>query len=466
MKRLIVLSLIVCLSTSAADAAMRKGPYLIYPDTNTKMQVLWQLDITQTCTLEWGVNTSYTSGSIQSSQYGADHQHKYTITGLTPGTKYYYRVTAGGSSYTGTFKAAPASSATNLKFLAYGDTRSNPSLHNEVVGAMISAYTSDSGFQTITLHSGDWTSKDTEANWTSQFFPRNQANLLNFQANMPINGCVGNHEKTAAQFNKYWPYPYAGGNYWSFDYGPAHIAVVDMHQSGGIGNASAQKAWLQNDLAATTKQWKFILLHPPGWSAGTHSVNMAVQNHIQPLCKTYGVDFVIAGHNHNYARATVNGVHHITTGGGGAPLRSVNLSWPYVVAAESAHHYCAIDIQGTYLYFDAYRINGTLIDSFTVSHNPPTVAKNPNPSDLAAGVSTNADLSWTTGTGATSHDVYFGTASPGVFQGNQAGTTQPVRYGALLPTVLANLTTHTLFSPRRTSTPSAPIQTTGTNISS
>jgi predicted outer membrane repeat protein len=51
-------------------------------------------------------------------------------------------------------------------------------------------------------------------------------------------------------------------------------------------------------------------------------------------------------------------------------------------------------------------------------------ASNPNPPDNGpAPVSTTADLSWTAGAYATSHDVYFGTSSPGIFQGNQSGTT-------------------------------------------
>jgi len=57
---------------------------------------------------------------------------------------------------------------------------------------------------------------------------------------------------------------------------------------------------------------------------------------------------------------------------------------------------------------------------------PPGQATNPSPSNGATGVSTTADLSWTAGSGATSHDVYFGTDSTpdsGEFQGNQAGTT-------------------------------------------
>ncbi|MHC4194870.1 MAG: CBM96 family carbohydrate-binding protein, partial [Planctomycetota bacterium] len=377
-------------------------------------------------TLEWGLTTSYNTGSTQTTQYNTAHQHKYTITGLTPNTKYYYRVTAGGQSDAGHFRTAPANSATNVKIFAYGDTRSNPSTQNTVVGGMISKYQSDSSLQTICLHSGDWTVQDTESNWTTQFFPRNQANLRKFQREVPIMGCVGNHEQNAARYRKYYPYPWAASNYFSFDYGPVHIAVVDMHQSGGIGNASAQKAWLTNDLASSSKQWKIIVLHPPGWSAGTHSDNVGVRNHIQPLCKTYGVDLVIAGHNHNYARCVVNQVRHITSGGGGAPLYSINTSRPNVVTATRTNNFCTIDIQGNNLYFKAFRPNGTQIDSFTISHgggNPPTVATSPSPSDQATSVSTTATLSWNAGTGATSHDVYFGTASPGVFQGNQAGTT-------------------------------------------
>jgi hypothetical protein len=50
-------------------------------------------------------------------------------------------------------------------------------------------------------------------------------------------------------------------------------------------------------------------------------------------------------------------------------------------------------------------------------------ASNPNPADGARSVSRTADLSWTAGEDATSHDVYFGTSSPGVFQGNQTATT-------------------------------------------
>ena len=38
---------------------------------------------------------------------------------------------------------------------------------------------------------------------------------------------MGNHEGPATLFVKYFPYPFVGGRYWSFDYGPIHVTVVD-----------------------------------------------------------------------------------------------------------------------------------------------------------------------------------------------------------------------------------------------
>ena len=55
---------------------------------------------------------------------------------------------------------------------------------------------------------------------------------------------------------------------------------------------------------------------------------------------------------------------------------------------------------------------------------PPGKATGPTPSNGNPKVTTTTDLSWTAGSGIVdSHDVYFGTASPGAPQGNQTATT-------------------------------------------
>ncbi len=63
--------------------------------------------------------------------------------------------------------------------------------------------------------------------------------------------------------------------------------------------------------------------------------------------------------------------------------------------------------------------------SFTTEAEPgmPEKATNPYPVHQDVGVSNDVDLSWTAGFDATSHDVYFGTSSPGTFQDNQTATT-------------------------------------------
>jgi hypothetical protein len=49
-------------------------------------------------------------------------------------------------------------------------------------------------------------------------------------------------------------------------------------------------------------------------------------------------------------------------------------------------------------------------------------ASNPNPANGSIDVDIDADLSWTAGSNAVSHDIYFGTANPPQFIGNQTAT--------------------------------------------
>ena len=66
---------------------------------------------------------------------------------------------------------------------------------------------------------------------------------------------------------------------------------------------------------------------------------------------------------------------------------------------------------------------------------PPELASNPNPADGASNVAVTAEMSWTAGAGAQSHDVHFGTIDPPPFRQNQSGTTFD-------PGILVNNTTY------------------------
>jgi hypothetical protein len=354
-------------SGESARSAFRKEPYLSFDGDAAAMRVHWQLQATAPCTLDWGTDETYSLGSVVTTELEPTHQHERRIDGLDPATLYLYRVRA-GDVRTGSFYTAPAPDATAVNILVYGDTRTYPATHDTVAGRIVSAYTADPALQTIALMTGDLIADGNgETYWDNEFFSPTLANVAELHAHVPVASARGNHEGTAALFAKYLPYPTVYGRAWSFDYGPAHVAVVDQYISYSAG--SPQLDWLENDLASSDKPWKIVILHEPGWSAGGgHANSTAFQTLIQPLCVEYGVQMVIAGHNHYYAHAVVDGVHHVTAGGGGAPLHTPNPTFPYVVATAKAHHFCTIEIDGGTLVFTTMGKAGQVIDSFTVSH--------------------------------------------------------------------------------------------------
>ena len=353
---------------SCTPVVLTKGPTLIYTGDNTKMRVFWQWTSNATFQMQWGTGTSYTSGNVAINPTNTTtHLYTYDITGLTPGTNYSYRVVTGSQCSSGTFYAAPASSATSVKFVSYGDTRTNGSVHNGLAGQVVSLYKSDPAFQTLNINVGDWVSSDSDSVWMSEWFASSYTNLRTQDANLADIGIRGNHEGSATFWKQYWPEPFqSDGLYWSFDYGPMHFAMMDAYTAYNAG--SAQYNWLKADLAASTKTWKFVAIHEPGWSAGGgHANNTTVQNDLQPLLVQYGVSILFAGHNHYYARASVNGVTHLTLGGGGAPQYTPATGQPNIVVISKSYSFGEFTISGNTLTAKVVNNSGATIDTFTIT---------------------------------------------------------------------------------------------------
>jgi hypothetical protein len=348
---------------------LTKGPTLIYTGDNTKMRVFWQWTSNATFQVQWGTDTSYSirvtprSSPTNTSTF----LYTYDISGLTPGSKYYYRVVTGTQCSSGTFYAAPASNATSVKFFSYGDTRTNGSIHNGLAGQVVSAYKADPAFQTLNLNVGDWVSADSASAWSSEWFATSYTNLRAQDANISDIGNRGNHEGGATFWKQYWPEPFqSGGLYWSFDYGPAcyrsGCLYILWSWLNGIQLAQGRSGSHQ------PRTWKFVMLHEPGWSAGGgHANNTTVQNDLQPLFQQYGVAMVLGGHNHYYARAMVNGIVELTVGGGGAPQYTPASGQPDIVSTQKAYSFGEFTISGNTLTAKVISNSGATIDTFTVT---------------------------------------------------------------------------------------------------
>ena len=236
-------------------------------------------------------DTSYASGSATVTAYDStNHLYAYTITGLTPGTKYYYQVAVGTQCAPAPFFAPPPAAATAVKFFAYGDTRTNGSAHNGLAGQVVSLFTTPTPpSRRSTCTSATGSAANSESAWAGEWYDTGYTNLRKQDASLADIGVRGNHEGSAIYWKRYFPQPFQpGGLYCSFDYGPMHVVMLDQYTAYNAG--STQYNWLKADLAASTKKWKFVVLHEPGWSAGGgHGNNTTVQNDLQPLFVQYGV---------------------------------------------------------------------------------------------------------------------------------------------------------------------------------
>lgn len=375
---------------------LRKGPYLLYGNSNQTMTVQWQTYHTPgQAKLEWGPDTSYGHSAIVTETGSGinEHQFSHTINNLTESTTMYYRVTVDGQIATGSFKTAPKSSATDLTFYAYGDTRANGPLwgatnhHDKVCRALLDDMNTDvSSRQTMVLHVGDFARYGLdESIWDTNYFMRSYSGQMTLESTLPIMGTLGNHEcylsgyggldynDGGKLYRKYWPYsmyPLPDRFYYSFDYGPIHCASIDTWMHPEYTAGTGQYEWLSADLQSSTKPWKIVFMHTPAWDCNTYSEDII--NGLTQLLTQNGVKLVLAGHVHHYSRCLVNGITFISTGGGGAQLDHIDNPYnshtkDFVKAAALTFEYVRLDIKGNALKGTTRDIYGNDVDTFDIS---------------------------------------------------------------------------------------------------
>jgi hypothetical protein len=313
-----------------------------------------------------------------------ENQFKVKFTGLTPGTRYCYRVLAGSPTAPGAdllaadaspiFSTLPTSASSTFKFAVLGDwgftnaSGTNPDQANldariASSGALFAVGTGDTAYP-----SGSQTNYgdlfQTGANISSVFAPSFYKNIGD---GIPMFNALGNHGMSATFLNV-WPQPtvptLSGGSsqlhaygsingstpasypdvWYAFDAGPARIYVLDAawpDSNVGTGtiysndnaahwqSGSPEYQWLRSDLAAHPGGLKIAAMHLPMYadnaSEGTDPF-LHGPGSVAALLSQYNVQFVFNGHMHGYQRNTKQpGESFVSyvTGGGGATLEPV-----------------------------------------------------------------------------------------------------------------------------------------------
>jgi hypothetical protein len=174
------------------------------------------------------------------------------------------------------------------------------------------------------------------------------------------------------------------GQAYSFDYGPVHIAVLDS-QAGEERKAAGdilkpQKAWLDADLAASTATWKFVAFHRSPYGLRAGEANPAIKAAFSPIIEKYHVDVVFSGHDHGVGRTfpikggkymadPAQGTVYYLTGRSGTKTYPDVKAQPWSAFARNTldqPNHVVVDVADTVLTITAVKVDGTVIDTYTI----------------------------------------------------------------------------------------------------
>lgn len=334
------------------------------------MHLTWQNDPKTTMTVSW--KTEDVTSSIV--QYGADETyeneetgdsgewHHIELTGLTPDSIYHYRVGNGEVwSEDSTFKTG--TSGDHSEFIALGDTQSADAIRSEII-RKINAFNID-----FSLYSGDFVELAAAGDQWDSFLGTYQP----FTKHIPFMTALGNHEKNHSIYYNTFALP-GKGEYYSFNYGCAHIVVLHTFWEGcNFENYTEQVNWMITDLENHVDyEWKIVMMHRPPFSSfqryheGWYDM---INESLVPIFEQYNIDLVITGHEHAYERLFKNNVTYIVSGGAGSWLYQINPAYfiDESVYIEATHNFLFLSVYDNQLDMRGIRPDYTLVDQFTAN---------------------------------------------------------------------------------------------------
>jgi predicted phosphodiesterase len=122
---------------------------------------------------------------------------------------------------------------------------------------------------------------------------------------------------------------------------------------GPLQTDRAQIDWLERSLATSRARWKMAIMHHPMHSPAVpaktfffvplgegRAREIRLEQQIAPILKKHGVDVVLAGHNHFYARMwPQDGIRYFVSGGGGRSVYDFKEDEEYVAAGGGFYHF-------------------------------------------------------------------------------------------------------------------------------
>ena len=379
---------------------------IVAQDNSTSRTIMWQSDNSESdAVIEYRLAGSENTQSIGATDKvftddgSTTYIHEATLTGLTPKTKYEYRV-GYGSDRRSDWYSLETAGASVYDVLIYPDSQSGDySQWEEIVKD--SAHRNPRTALYISM--GDLVDNGEQdyqwRTWLNSIRP--------LSANVPLATTLGNHEMYTLDWKMREPYAYLNyfavppnGNeifnrrYYSYDFGDVHYVVLDtqLYESNHEDNHDThhpdlydvQIQWLRQDLAANIKKWTVVLMHRdpfqyafdrPGASRDVGFNEEGVL--FMPIFDEFNVDLVLSAHLHSYRNRghvrnfdrNASGPLYILTGIAGDARRPKWKEHPldvYVAPDRDKNNYITMTVTPNKLIVKAFLSDGTQLDESVI----------------------------------------------------------------------------------------------------
>lgn len=239
-----------------------------------------------------------------------DYVH-VSVTGLEPDTAYSYRVGSdeGGWSDVQTFQNHHTDLEHEFTFIGDAQLGSSSSLENDAAGWQTTLDRTDELFPDahFLLSAGDQINDyaGDPAEYAAYLAPEQMRTQTSAQT-------LGNHDYNRSQpqalFNQHFSLPNqwdgdpTGGNYWFLQNGVLHLNVSTENR-----DFESHREFLEQTIAEQGDQatWTILTFHRSIYSVGPHALSDGadIRKDFAPiLAEIDGIDMVLAGHDHTYAR--------------------------------------------------------------------------------------------------------------------------------------------------------------------
>lgn len=348
--------------TQSEPHPLLTGPYVLIAGPESAIVAFQRSGPKRTLRVQWTASNGQ-SGTVVARR--DDILYSARIDNLPRGVPITYEVTVGGETVgRGKFRVGTAPGETKFRFATFGDTRTNHRIHRAVIDALV---LEDIDFF---LHTGDMVERGGKMDQWVTFFQIERPLMMK----APIIPAIGNHDLSnrgnyeTLFFLDDWT---NGRNYFVTDWGNVRLISLDLEIA--CAGRCSEYRFVERALAegAAANKIMIMFLHYPPFSSGEHGSNLAVQGPIRTLAKKFGVELVIAGHDHNYERTKpIDGTTYLVSGSAGAPIRPVRPQ-PFTAEARTEPHYVLLDVDDMRLSIRAVNLRGEVFDSTVIPLNPP-----------------------------------------------------------------------------------------------